>query len=204
VAISDFIFAAIAEETGLFGTIGLITIFGIILVRGLRAAICAPDTFRRLLAAGVTAYLGVQALLIIGGNLRLLPLTGVTLPFISYGGSSLLTSFVALLILMLISNHLDEEPAPIPKPQPYYALGVFLSLGLFTAALANGWWAVVRGPDLLTRPDNPRRIIEDRYVPRGQLLDRSNAVINGTQGTTGTYGRCCHHLVESFALWHVA
>ena len=189
VAISDFIFAAIAEETGLIGTVGLIAIFGVILIRGLRAAICAPDIFRRLLAAGVTAYLGVQALLIIGGNLRLLPLTGVTLPFISYGGSSLLTSFVALLILMLISNHLDEEPAPLPQPQPYYALGAVLLLGLFTAALANGWWAVVRGPDLLTRPDNPRRIIEDRYVPRGELLDRSNTVINGTQGVTGSYSR---------------
>jgi len=193
VAISDFIFAAIAEETGLVGTVGLITIFGIIIVRGLRIALCAPDIFRRLLAAGVTSYLGVQALLIIGGNLRLLPLTGVTLPFISYGGSSLLTSFIALLMLMHISNHLDEEPAPIPKPQPYYALGVFLSLGFFIAALANGWWAVVRGPDLLTRPDNPRRIIEDRYVPRGQLLDRSNAVINGTEGTTGSYGRVYHY-----------
>jgi cell division protein FtsW (lipid II flippase) len=189
VAISDFIFAAIAEETGLIGTVGLIAIFGILLIRGLRAAIFAPDIFRRLLAAGVTAYLGVQALLIIGGNLRLLPLTGVTLPFISYGGSSLLTSFVALLILLLISNHLDEEPAPLPKPQPYYALGIFLSLGLFIAALSNGWWAVVRGPDLLTRPDNPRRIIEDRYVPRGELLDRSNAIINDTQGTTGNYSR---------------
>ena len=189
VAISDFIYAAIAEETGLVGTVGLIAIFSIILIRGLRAAIFAPDIFRRLLAAGVTAYLGVQALLIISGNLRLLPLTGVTLPFISYGGSSLLTSFIALLILLLISNHLDEEPAPLPKPQPYYALGVFLFLGLFTAALTNGWWAIVRGPDLITRPDNPRRIIEDRYVPRGELLDRSNTVINGTEGTTGTYTR---------------
>src|SRR5687767_11425961 len=189
VAISDFIYAAIAEETGLIGTVGLISIFGILLIRGLRVAICAPDFFRRLLAAGVTAYLGVQALLIISGNLRLLPLTGVTLPFISYGGSSLLTSFVALLILLHISNHLDEEPAPLPKPGPYYALGVFLSLGLFTAALTNGWWAIVRGPDLLTRPDNPRRIIEDRYVPRGELLDRSNTIINGTEGTTGSYTR---------------
>src|SRR5215216_4356724 len=189
VAISDFIYAAIAEETGLVGTVGLITIFGIILIRGLRAAIFAPDIFRRLLAAGVTAYLGVQALLIVGGNLRLLPLTGVTLPFISYGGSSLLTSFIALLVLLLISNHLDEEPAPLPKPQPYYVLGAFLSLGLFSAALANGWWAIVRGPDLITRLDNPRRIIEDRYVPRGKLLDRSNAVIDGTEGTTGSYAR---------------
>ncbi len=189
VAISDFIFAAIAEETGLTGTVGLIAIFGIILVRGIRIALRAPNLFRRLLAAGVTAYLGIQALLIICGNLRLLPLTGVTLPFISYGGSSLLTSFIALLILLLISNHLDEEPAPLPKPQPYFALGVFLSIGLFVAALANGWWAIVRGPDLLTRPDNPRRIIEDRYVPRGKLLDRTNATINGTEGTTGSYSR---------------
>jgi cell division protein FtsW (lipid II flippase) len=193
VAISDFIFAAVAEETGLIGTVGLIAIFGVILIRGLRAALFAPDMFRRLLASGVTAYLGVQTLLILGGNLRLLPLTGVTLPFLSYGGSSLLTSFVAVLILILISNHLDEEPAPLPKPQPYYALGVLLSLGLFTAALANGWWAVARGPDLLTRHDNPRRIIEDRYVPRGELLDRSNNIINGTQGATGSYTRVYHY-----------
>ncbi|HLO27789.1 MAG TPA: FtsW/RodA/SpoVE family cell cycle protein [Anaerolineales bacterium] len=189
VAISDFIFAAIAEETGLIGTVGLIAAFGILLIRGLRTALRAPDIFHRLLAAGTTAYLGIQALLIIGGNLRLLPLTGVTLPFISYGGSSLLTSFMALLILLLISNHLDEEPAPLPKPQPYFALGVFLAGGLFIAALANGWWAVVRGPDLLTRSDNPRRIIEDRYVPRGMLLDRTNAVINGTEGKIGSYWR---------------
>jgi len=189
VAHSDFIYAAIAEETGLIGTIGLITVFGLILARSLRAALCAPSVFRRLLAAGITAYFGIQSLLIIGGNLRFLPLTGVTLPFMSYGGSSLLTSFVALLFLLLISNHLDEEPAPLLKPQPYIALGAFLSLGFFAAALTNGWWAIVRGPDLLTRTDNPRRTIEDRYVPRGMLLDRTNNVINTTEGEIGSYSR---------------
>ncbi len=189
VAISDFIFAAIGEETGLIGTVGLIAIFGLILIRGLRIALSAPDVFRRLLAAGVTAYFGIQSLLIIGGNLRLLPLTGVTLPFLSYGGSSLLTSFIGLLILLLISNHLDEDPAPLPQPQPYVALGIFLSVALFAAALANGWWSVIRGPELLTRPDNPRRVIEDRYVPRGMLLDRSNAPIDITEGTPGSYTR---------------
>ncbi len=189
VAISDFIYAAVAEETGLFGTIGLITLLGIFVARGIRAALRAPDLFRRLLAAGVTAYIGIQALLIIGGNLRILPLTGVTLPFLSYGGSSLLTSFIALLILMIISNHMDEDPAPLPKLQPYTALGSFLILGLLTAALANGWWAVVRGPDLLIRTDNPRRIIEDRYVQRGMLLDRTNDVITSTTGSSGSYTR---------------
>ena len=189
VAMSDFIFVAIAEETGFIGTIGLITLFGLILARGLRTALRAPDSFRRLLAAGITAYFGIQALLIIGGNLRLLPLTGVTLPFVSYGGSSLLTSFVALLFLLLISNHLDEEPALLPKPQPYVALGTFLLLGLFAAALTNGWWAILRGPDLLLRTDNPRRTIEDRYVLRGFLLDRSNTIINTTEGKVGSYTR---------------
>jgi cell division protein FtsW (lipid II flippase) len=189
VAISDFIYSAVAEETGLIGTIGLIVLFGVFVTRGLRVALSAPDLFRRLLAAGVTAYIGVQSLLIIGGNLRILPLTGVTLPFLSYGGSSLLTSFIALLILLLISNHLDEEPAPLSKPQPYYALGVFLAAGLFVAALTNGWWAVIRGPDLLTRTDNPRRIIEDRYVKRGMLIDRSNALITSTVGTSGSFAR---------------
>ena len=189
VAISDFIYAAIAEETGLIGTVGLVTLFGVLFIRGLLVAVRAPDLFRRLLAAGITAYLGVQTLLIIGGNLRLLPLTGVTLPFLSYGGSSLLTSFVALLFLMLISNHMDEEPASLPNFNPYYALGAFLLLGLFITALANGWWAAVRGPDLLTRTDNPRRIIEDRYVQRGQLLDRNNTPITLTSGQPGNYTR---------------
>src|SRR5215216_2059292 len=189
VAMSDFIFVAIAEETGLIGTLGLITLFGLILARGLRTALRAPDSFRRLFAAGITAYFGIQALLIISGNWRLLPLTGVTLPFVSYGGSSLLTSFIALLFLLLISNHLDEEPALLPRPQPYVAFGAFLLLGLFAAALTNGWWAIIRGPDLLLRTDNPRRTIEDRYVPRGLLLDRSNTVINTTEGKVGSYTR---------------
>lgn len=189
VAVSDFIFTAISEETGLFGTLGLLALFGLILSRGLRASLRAPDLYRRLCAAGIASYFGIQALLIIGGNLRLLPLTGVTLPFVSYGGSSLLTSYTALLFLLLISNHLDEEPAPLINPQPYAVLGALLALGIFAAALANGWWAIVRGPDLLTRADNPRRAIEDRFVPRGKLVDRNNSVITTTVGEIGELKR---------------
>ncbi len=189
VAISDFIYAAIAEETGLIGTIGLVALFGLIIGRGIRIAMRASDLFRRLFAAGITAYVGVQTLLIIGGNLRLLPLTGVTLPFLSYGGSSLLTSFIALLFMMLISNHMDEEPAALPNPRPYLALSIFIFGGLFLSALASGWWSVVRGPDLLTRTDNPRRIIEDRYVQRGMLVDRNNTPITNTTGEPGSFTR---------------
>ncbi len=189
VAISDFIYAAIAEETGLIGTLGLLAIIWLILARGLIASLRAPDRFRRYLGGGVVAYLGIQSLLIIGGNLRLLPLTGVTLPFVSYGGSSLLTSYVALFILLVISNVEDSEPAPLEDPRPYSFLGGMLALGLLACALTTTWWALVRAPDLLNRTDNPRRAISDRYVPRGELLDRNNQPINITEGESGTYIR---------------
>ncbi len=189
VAISDFIFAAVAEEHGLLGALGLLAVMAIILTRGIIAALRAPDTFRRYLSAGATAYLGVQSLLIIGGNLRLLPLTGVTLPFVSYGGSSLLTSFAALYILITVSAHEDDEPAPLSDPKPYATLAGLLLLGLFVSALAGAWWAIFRAPDLLSRTDNARRAIADRYVPRGNLLDRNNQPINVTQGESGSYYR---------------
>ncbi len=189
VAISDFIFAAIAEETGLVGTIGLLALIWLILSRGLIASLRAADAFRRYLAAGIVTYLGIQSLLIIGGNLRLFPLTGVTLPFVSYGGSSLLTSFIALFLLLTISNVEDEEPAPLQNPKPYTLLAGMLALGLVAIALTSAWWAIVRAPDMLNRTDNPRRSIADRYVPRGKLLDRNNQPINVTEGESGTYER---------------
>jgi len=189
VAISDFIYAAIAEETGLIGTLGLLAIISLIVARGLRIALNSSDLFRRILAAGITAYFGVQTILIVGGNLRLLPLTGVTLPFVSSGGSSLLTSFIALLILTHISNHMDTDPAPLPNPQPYLVLGALLSLGIFACALTNGWWSIVRGPDLLTRPDNRRRLLEESFVPRGALLDNNSNTIAANSGSIGSYTR---------------
>jgi len=189
ISVSDFIFSAISEESGLVGTIGLFALLGLFLARGISVALRASDSFRRLLAAGLTAYLGAQSLLIIGGNLRLLPLTGVTLPFVSYGGSSLLTSYISLLLLLLISSQPEEEPAPLPRPQPYLIVTGMLGLGLIAASLANGWWAVWRGPDLLARTDNARRAISDRYVQRGGLLDRNSTAINLTQGESGSYTR---------------
>ena len=189
VAISDFIFVAISEETGLVGTLGLLAMIGFFVARGLRTAMRAPDRFRRILAAGLTAYIGAQSILIIGGNIRLFPLTGVTLPFISYGGSSLLTSFLALLILMFISCQPEDEPAPLPNPQPYLILAGLVGLGLFGLTVANAWWAVWRGPDLLQRTDNARRSIDDRYVIRGSLLDRNGTAIDLTLGKTGSYTR---------------
>jgi cell division protein FtsW (lipid II flippase) len=189
VSISDFIFSAMAEETGLIGSLAVICLIWLILARGLNVALHASDNFRRYLATGITAYLGIQSILIIGGNLRLLPLTGVTLPFVSYGGSSLLTSYIALYLLLAISNNEDEEPASLPDSKPISTLTGILAFGLAACAITSAWWAVVRGDDLLARTDNARRSIADRFVLRGKLVDSNNNPINTTTGESGTYIR---------------
>ncbi|RPI33893.1 MAG: hypothetical protein EHM70_04650 [Chloroflexota bacterium] len=186
---SDFIFTAIVEENGLVGGLGLLVLIGLMANRGLRAAINAPDAYRRYLAAGLTALLVFQSILIIGGNLRLLPLTGVTLPFVSYGGSSLLTSFLLLAVLLHISNQGETSPALFPASRAYMHLGFLLLAGVAAAGLVTGWWAFYRGPDLLTRTDNPRRAISDLYVQRGTLYDRNNTPLAATHGERGSYAR---------------
>lgn len=186
---SDMIYAAIAEEHGLLGSLGLLFLLALFASRGLRIALRASDAYRRYLAAGLTAYLIGQSLLIIGGTLRLAPLTGITLPFVSYGGSSLVTSFLSLLLLLQISVYDEKAPAALSAPHVYQQLGAFLIAGLAAAALATGWWAMVRGPDLLTRTDNPRRALSDRAVRRGALLDRRDQPINISIGEPGSYVR---------------
>ncbi|MHB8918216.1 MAG: FtsW/RodA/SpoVE family cell cycle protein [Desulfocucumaceae bacterium] len=101
---TDFIFAAITEETGLMGGLGIILLYMFFVYRGLKIALESRDDFSKLLATGLTALMGLQAFIIIGGVTKLLPLTGVTLPFISYGGSSLVANFIILGMLMNISH----------------------------------------------------------------------------------------------------
>ncbi len=193
---SDFIFAAITEETGLVGALALILGYALLANRGLRTALNASSPFSRLLAAGLTAYLVGQSILIMGGNLRLLPLTGVTLPFVSYGGSSLLTTTLSMLVLTQISQQStaglpdqSEEPAILLHPRPYLELAAFLITGLAATAVLTGWWTVYRGPGLLTRTDNARRAIADRFVRRGSLLDRNYAPLTETSGALGDLTR---------------
>ncbi len=197
VAHSDFIFTAIAEETGLLGALGVLLLVGLLAQRGMRLALQSPAAFPRLLAAGLSAYLAGQSILIAGGNLRLLPLTGVTLPFLSYGGSSLLVSWVALLLLVLV-NRAAKEPGGAPHPAaPYYQLSALLAGGLACAGLLAGWWSIYRAPDLLNRTDNARRSIADRFTPRGPIVDRANQPINQTTGQPGSYTR--HSLYPALA-----
>jgi cell division protein FtsW (lipid II flippase) len=164
VAHSDFAYSASAEEAGLVGSLGMLILYALLLSRGLLIALRAAKRFHRLLATGVTAYLGIQALLVIGGDLRMLPLTGVTLPFVSYGGSSLLTSTIAAALLMTVRNSSGEMPARLTDPRPYHVVAGLLATGFAIATVTHSWWAIVRGPDLLSRTDNARRSIADRYV----------------------------------------
>lgn len=190
---SDFIFAAISEESGILGALALIVLFSFIAGRGLLNALRAPNTYQRLLAAGLVVYLVFQGMLIIGGNLRVFPLTGVTLPFVSYGGSSLVTSFISLALLVRISSQGEEEPAPLPNTRPILLTGAGLLSGLLLMALASGYWAIIRGEDLLQRADNPRWSIAERYVQRGAILDRNNQPIVQTVGEPGSYARQVLH-----------
>jgi len=105
---SDFAFAAIGEEWGLLGLLVVTLALALIVARGMRIALAAQQPFERLLAAGLSVMLAVQALLIMGGVLKLIPLTGITLPFVSYGGSSLLTMFVMTGLLLVLSSRQRE------------------------------------------------------------------------------------------------
>jgi cell division protein FtsW (lipid II flippase) len=113
-ATTDFIFAAIAEELGLLGATAVIAAFLLMVGSGLRIAIRCERPFEKLLATGLSLILGVQAFVIIGGVTRIIPLTGITLPFVSYGGSSLIANYVLLALLLRISNDSSAPSASSP------------------------------------------------------------------------------------------
>jgi cell division protein FtsW (lipid II flippase) len=112
---TDFIYAVIVSEIGLFGAVGLILIYALIAARGFKTAVLASDGFSKLLAAGLTAVFALQTFVIIGGVTKVIPLTGVTLPFVSFGGSSIVANLILIALLMLISND-ARKPKPTRQP----------------------------------------------------------------------------------------
>jgi cell division protein FtsW (lipid II flippase) len=190
VAHSDFIFSSMMEETGLIGSTVIIVLLMVILHRVIKVSLSAPNPYQRMLAAGLIVYLTLQSILIIGGNLSVLPLTGVTLPFVSYGGSSLLSSMFAVLIWM----HIDANPPAYQKKDPAPILstmvvesGLLLVMGILW--LFSLRWSVLQAQSLSLRIDNPRNAVADKYVPRGNILDRNHQVLVETIGTPGNLDR---------------
>ncbi len=109
---TDFPLAALGEELGLVGVVAILGLFLVVIQRGLRIGAAAADDFRSILATGLALVIGVQAFIIAAGNLKVLPLTGVTLPFISYGGSSLLVNALVIGLLLALSDKGVEPPPP--------------------------------------------------------------------------------------------
>jgi cell division protein FtsW (lipid II flippase) len=109
---TDYPLAALGEEVGLIGLLAILGLYLVVVLRGLRIAAAAHDDFRAILAAGLSLVIGVQAFIIAAGNLKLIPLTGITLPLISYGGSSLLANALVIGLLLALSDRGPEPPAP--------------------------------------------------------------------------------------------
>jgi cell division protein FtsW (lipid II flippase) len=106
---TDFIFPVIVNELGLLGGVAVLLVYLLIIERGFKTAMLATDSFSKLLATGLTAVLALQVFVIVGGVTKLIPLTGVTLPFISYGGSSIVANFILLALLLLVSDRARRE-----------------------------------------------------------------------------------------------
>ncbi len=106
---TDFIYSALAQELGLIGAAALLMIYMVFVLRGFRIALAASDGFSKLLAAGLSFGFALQAFVIVGGILRVIPLTGITLPFVSYGGSSVVSNFILVALLLLVSHRANRE-----------------------------------------------------------------------------------------------
>jgi len=186
VAHSDFIFVSIGEEWGLAGALALLALLAVLVGRGLRIGVNGSDPFRQLLAGGLAVNLGLQTIFILAGVLRLLPLTGITLPFVSYGGTSLLSSFLSLGLLLILSDSGDGPPQPQPAFETVF---IGFQAAFLLLAAASVYWMVVRAPAILSRTDNLRRVADERYSQRGRILDRNGVVLAESVGMPGAFER---------------
>ncbi|MCL1891597.1 MAG: FtsW/RodA/SpoVE family cell cycle protein [Coriobacteriia bacterium] len=188
---SDFIFAAIAEEMGLIGASGLLLLFVLFAVRGLAIASRARSDMEAFTATGLTAAISLQAFVIVGGVTLLIPLTGVTLPFISQGGSSLLSSFIILGLLLRTSDagtghemELQSTAALDGGVLGRFALGKRITVLItcfcliFAVAIGNlTYEMIVRAPALRAMPSNNHQLIKEERAQRGTILTADGVIL---------------------------
>ena len=200
---NDFIFTSIGEELGLLGAAAVLMAYLLIIGAGLRTALRTDNTFEKLLAVGLTTIVGVQAFIIVGGVIKLVPLTGITLPFVSYGGSSLLSNYILLALLIRLSDsgarrlhELPDDPTPAERwaawrlrrrgPDRRRARRVNrqirqLAVGLMVCYVALfvtlNYWQVGRKEELDASFDNTRAIRREFERPRGPIIASDGTVM---------------------------
>ncbi|MBU0495928.1 MAG: FtsW/RodA/SpoVE family cell cycle protein [Chloroflexi bacterium] len=167
---TDFVFAALGEELGLAGLVAVLALYVLLVGRGIHITLRTGTVFEALLAAGLTSILGLQTLIIVAGVLRIVPLTGITLPFVSYGGSSLLTNYLIVGLLLRLSARSIPGPVDAELNRRVRRLAAVLLTGLVVLAAALPYWQIWHAPGLLARPDNPRRVEMLRRAHRGRIL----------------------------------
>ena len=188
---TDFVFSAIGEELGLLGTIAVLAAFLLFVGSGFRVAVQADRPFPKLFATGLTTIIGVQTFVIIGGVTRVIPLTGVTLPFISYGGSSLIANFVILALLLRISD--DNAPrrcvgrrrrggrrpstreAPVNRAIRRVGGAIVVLVLLLVGQLT--YLQVIDAENLENDPRNVRAALRDANRPRGPIVTADGAIL---------------------------
>ena len=183
---TDFIYSAIAQELGLVGAAGLLLVFMLFVARGFRVALLADDGFSKLLAAGLTFGFALQTFIIVGGVLRVIPLTGITLPFVSYGGSSVVANFILLALLLLVSNRANEQTRGLAVNRQITRLAV-TGMGLIVAlVVATTYWQAWAAGDLADRQDNQIERVAQFTIKRGDIRSRGlNYAINRAEKVGG-------------------
>ena len=157
---TDLIYAVLVNEVGLFGAAGVLGAYLLFAYRGFKTAMIANDGFSKLLAAGLTAVFALQVFVIVGGVTRVIPLTGVTLPFVSYGGSSIVANMVLLALLLIVSDHARAERHPQGRARVNAQIRQVYGLFIVLFALLVGftsYWAVFDAEGLEDNPDNRLR-----------------------------------------------
>jgi cell division protein FtsW (lipid II flippase)/cell division protein FtsI/penicillin-binding protein 2 len=186
---TDFIFAAIGEELGLLGGVAIITAYLVLCLRGLATAVRARSDMASLTAAGLVAALGLQTFVIVGGVTRLIPLTGITLPFVSYGGSSIVSNFLLLALLMRAGDETPEDGSDVVASGQTGTLGhlalsrrlvgvAWLVTGLTAALVFNlTWLQVVDARALNNDTRNSRNLDKEARAERGAIVTSDGVVL---------------------------
>ena len=205
---TDFIFAAIAEEMGLAGATATILAYVLLIYRGFRAAINAPTEFVSLLAGGLAAFQALQTFLIIAGVTKFMPMTGITLPYVSYGGSSMTANFLLLGILFSVSQNENSVKISLGNlmenslGRNLRRVGTALIGACLVLLLYVSYIQIVQGEELAHHPLNRRAALWGKNTRRGDIVDiqgikLAESVPQGKEGFQRQYpyGEICSHVV---------